>query len=183
MTDDQFEKLVSNKSVATFITGIALILFGAFMIYALVYEATSSGLQVGSTIFIVVLAALSLFFGVLLVYQQLVKSRQIKTGTHPLIQALRQKDENFVLWTHIQELQFRGQAGSNINQATGKNFQVWAYGRDGKKYILNLARNEGLAKEAVAYLEDKFPGALKGLSPENETLYRNRLAKLNPSAS
>jgi len=102
-----------------------------------------------------IIAMISLFFGIVLVFEPIRSLFAIKSGKHPLIAAIESKDFGYIIWLHEYK---------NKLKSRGTDKSIWMYTLTGKKFVLSFKK--GKLTEALTYLSTVFPDAQVGYSDE-----------------
>lgn len=166
MTDQDFIKLLSKTSRKSFIIGLFILAFGAFMIWLDLSGVDKKGISGSGKIVLYVFAGLFIAVGLLMVVRHLKNTSKIKNGEHALINAVNGTNDHYVLWFYENIIQVRG---------GGTAHQIFIFGKDKKNYNVNVAKAK--VPEMLQYLNFKFPGALKGYSKELQAEYNNLVGK------
>lgn len=160
MTDQDFIKLLHKTGRKSFIIGICIAAFGAFMIWLSVSGIDKQGLSSGGKIALYIFSGLFILIGLLMVFIHLKNSSKIKSGEHGLVNSINGSDQTYVLWFYENIVHVKG---------GGTAHQIFIFGRDKKQYNIGLPKSK--VPEALHYLNFKFPNALQGFSKEIQAQY------------
>lgn len=152
-----FRKAISKSFTKNIIIGTCITAFGIFIAWLVLSGADSEidDMPIGGMIVIWTLAALCFFFGGVITIKHIKEAIGMRTGKHPVINAIESGDKGYLVWVYENVISVQG---------GGSDHQIWSYTRDGEQHILSLKGKR--IKEVMTYLKEQFPNAVFGYSDE-----------------
>jgi len=164
MTLAEFTALFRKGVVKSVLVGGFIALFGIFIVIMMFADLGMEDMTTAGIVILWILAALCILVGIVAIYKPIKNNKQIDNGTHPLINAIINKDQEFVQWYY--EYIVEVSAGPAKNNA----YQMWIICKNKKQFILSIKKNQ--APEIMEFLANHFPNAIAGYSKENEQAYK-----------
>ena len=157
MTDKEFSILISKSSSKKIAVGSFVFAFGLFIMWMMLSggESKSDDISNGGQIVIWALVVICIGSAGLIGGQAVRTKIQLKSGKHPLLQAIDSGDTGHLVWIYENVSGVKG---------GGSDHYIYAYNSENKLYTLSLKKKR--IAEAMQYLQSKFPDAVFGYSDE-----------------
>ncbi len=163
MTDAEFKQLLKVSSLKMKLIGVLLTTFGLLLVWMLTTDDPEAlkNTPLAEEIFLWSLTIFVSVLGLFTIYRNVRNSYEIKRGKHPLLKAIANQDQNYVLWFYLSE--------AKVNH--GEIYQIMIHSSDGRRLAIPSFLSK--RKHILNYLRKKFPNALEGQTNENAERYKN----------
>lgn len=98
MTQIEFTSLFKKGIVKSVIVGGFIAAFGLLIIFMMLADLGMEDVTTAGIVILWVLAILCIVVGFIAIYKPIRNNQLIKKGQHPLINAINNKDQDFVQW-------------------------------------------------------------------------------------
>lgn len=152
-----FRKAISKSFTKNIIIGTCITAFGVFIAWLILSGADSEmdDIPLGGMIVIWTLAGLCFFFGGVITMKHIREAINMRTGKHPIINAIESGDQGFLVWIYENVISVQG---------GGSDHQIWSYTKDGDHHVLSIKGKR--VQEVLKYLKEQFPNVVVGYSDE-----------------
>jgi len=137
---------------------IGILLFGIGLLFTAIPFLDPSDVGTGGLIALIILAGVTLLLGFYLIYAGRRTKAQLSRGNHPLMSAILNNDQLFILWFHEQVTAVK-------NFESRADHQIWLYHRSNKPITISVKKDQ--VEPTMNYLHIHFPNALVGFNEEN----------------
>ncbi len=156
MNHESFKMILAKSAKKQFRIGVLLGIIG--LLFAAIPFLDPADIGTGGLIVFIILTCLTLFIGVFLIYLGRKTTNQLKFDNHPLMAAILNGDQTFILWFHEQVTTVK-------NFESRADYQIWLYHRSIKPITISVKKGE--VEGTMSYLSQHFPNALVGFTEEN----------------
>lgn len=153
----EFKKMITKSDKKNIIVGSGIFLFGVFIVWLVLSGADSEADEIGTGGMIVLwsLVGCCLLFGGVLIINPIKSYFSVKSGKHPLVNAIQSGDKGYLVWIYEHVTSVQG---------GGTDHRIYIYNRDGK--MTNLALKQKRIQPTIAFLAEQFPNAVLGYSDD-----------------
>ncbi len=163
MTDAEFKKALKFSILKMNIIGVLITSLGLFSFWMLTTDDPEAlkNTNLAGEIVLWLITIFTLALGPCVIYLNIKHAFEIKREKHPLLNAITNQDQHYVLWFYL----------SRIAIKNGEIYQVVIYSNDKRR--LPIQPGSSKYKHILSYLRKKFPNAMEGNTKENAERYKN----------